>query len=117
MGVIYLSLADSIGWTEGDNMIVLRRSIVIALLLGALSLYMEAIGFTASISASHRESTISTAIKECQVTIPNGSVPPYNSFPNSKAHHGNGAMWTVLPVDGVLRATPQLVQQDGSIDE
>lgn len=52
---------------------------------------------------------------ECPVTIPNGNVPPYNPFPNPSLHHGNGALWTVLTPDGVLRVDSRFTQPDGSI--
>lgn len=37
----------------------------------------------------------------CPVTIANGSGPPGER--RSSAHHGNGALWTVLPHDGIDR--------------
>ena len=52
----------------------------------------------------------------CPVTIPNGQLPPANPFPERHLHHGNGALWTALPVDGVIPATPELVNSDGSIE-
>lgn len=57
-------------------------------------------------------STVTAA--ECPVTIANGNAPPGEStFPNI---HGNGALWTGLWPNGILRATPDYVQSDGSID-
>lgn len=37
----------------------------------------------------------------CPVTSPNGS-QPLGEKTISTAHHGNGALWTVLPADGIL---------------
>lgn len=50
----------------------------------------------------------------CPVTIANGSTPPGERL--SPNHHGNGALWTSLWPAGILRATPDYVQSDGSID-
>jgi hypothetical protein len=35
------------------------------------------------------------------VTLPNGSPPPGEKV-TSAQHHGNSALWTVLPADGIL---------------
>lgn len=54
------------------------------------------------------------AAGSCAVTIANGNAPPGEStFPYI---HGNGALWTGLWPDGVVRTTPDDVQSDGSID-
>ena len=50
----------------------------------------------------------------CPVTIANGNAPPRESaFPGI---HGNGALWTSLWPNGIIRATPEYVQSDGSVD-
>jgi hypothetical protein len=38
----------------------------------------------------------------CPATVPNGDGPPGER--PGPTHHGNGALWTVLPEDGVVRA-------------
>jgi hypothetical protein len=42
--------------------------------------------------------TRASAPPRCAVTMPNGSTPPGEA--RSAAHHGNGALWTVLPRNG-----------------
>jgi hypothetical protein len=69
--------------------------------------------------AGHR----SLGAKGCPVTIPNGSTPP-GARP-SPGHHGNGRLWTVMPLDGNLLVTNKrpgppgttagYVHRDGSI--
>ena len=49
----------------------------------------------------------------CPVTRPNGSTPPGEQ--PSPTHHGNGALWTVLPRDGMARIRAQDVQPDGAL--
>jgi hypothetical protein len=65
----------------------------------------------------------SSAAAGCPVTIPNGSTPP-GARP-SASHHGNGRLWTVLPLDGKMVVTTKrpsppgttagYVHRDGSI--
>jgi hypothetical protein len=69
--------------------------------------------------AGHR----SLGAKGCPVTIPNGTTPPGQR--SSPGHHGNGRLWTVLPLDGKLVVTNKrpgpfgttagYVHRDGSI--
>lgn len=42
------------------------------------------------------------ATKTCPVTVPGGSAPPGER--PSPGHHGNGALWTALPRDGLIAA-------------
>jgi hypothetical protein len=49
----------------------------------------------------------------CPVTLPNGRTPPGER--PSPEDHGNGALWTVLPPNGKIDATPPFVRADGSI--
>jgi hypothetical protein len=44
---------------------------------------------------------IGCAAPECPVTRPNGSQPPGEKTISTE-YHGNGALWTVLPPDGIL---------------
>ena len=60
--------------------------------------------------------TSATLSFRCPVTIPNGSHGPgvvTDSTPTPTSH-GNGKIWTVLPIDGKLRITPE---RDGSTGE
>jgi dipeptidyl aminopeptidase/acylaminoacyl peptidase len=41
------------------------------------------------------------AAAPCPVTLPNGQTPPDEQAVSTE-HHGNGALWTVLPADGIL---------------
>jgi hypothetical protein len=43
-----------------------------------------------------------SAAETCPVTIPAGKAPPGER--PSRGHHGNGALWTALPLDGVVTA-------------
>jgi hypothetical protein len=45
----------------------------------------------------------SQGAKSCPVTIPNGSTPP--GAKPSLGHHGNGRLWTVLPLEGEMVVT------------
>ena len=65
--------------------------------------------------ATHRKHALPTAASSfrCPVTIPNGSHAPgvvTDSTPTPTSH-GNGKIWTVLPIDGKLQITPE---KDGS---
>lgn len=51
--------------------------------------------------------------EECATTSPNGRVPP--DFPPDPESHGNGRIWTILPLDGRLVATGSDVSPDGSV--
>ena len=54
---------------------------------------------------------------DCPVTPPNHSIPPgqgNNPGASRAPYHGNGALWTVLAPDGVIRKAPK---SDGSIVE
>jgi hypothetical protein len=53
--------------------------------------------------------------KACPVTSPNGSTPPGEK---PGGHHGNGALWTVLPTDGKVIIRPGVsgsIQPAGSL--
>lgn len=51
----------------------------------------------------------------CPVTIPNGSAPP--GFKPSPIFHGNGALWTILPRDGVYtRPGAKLIWEVADVD-
>jgi hypothetical protein len=57
----------------------------------------------------------------CNVTIPNGSQPTVNDFGGSASpghkypgSHGNGKLWTILPVDGKVEIVPD---QQGKLSE
>jgi hypothetical protein len=89
-----------------------------SLLLAALIPFLMPVGSAktaASQALSGSQPLPTSAEPGCPVTIPNGNVPPYNPFPNASLHHGNGALWTVLTPDGVLRADSHITQPDGSI--
>jgi hypothetical protein len=63
--------------------------------------------------AQQGTSSASTA-STCSVTLPNGSTPPGQE---PLAHyHGIGAIWTELEPDGVIRAKPEDVGYNGSVD-
>ncbi len=55
-----------------------------------------------------------SASPSCNVTIPNGGQPPAKDFggrsslPNAAypGSYGNGALWTILPVHGMLQVVP-----------
>jgi hypothetical protein len=49
----------------------------------------------------------------CPVTRPNGNPPP-GEIPSSN-HHGNGALWTILPPDGRALVPPEGLQADGTL--
>jgi hypothetical protein len=49
----------------------------------------------------------------CPVTAPNGRRPPGEQ--PSPEDHGNGALWTVVPLDGMIVARPPFVRPDGSM--
>ncbi len=46
-----------------------------------------------------------TTTPECSVTIPNASEPP--GLAPRPSYHGNGALWTRLPDDGIIAARPE----------
>ena len=50
----------------------------------------------------------------CPITLQNGETPPGER--RSPDHHGNGALWTVLPADGKIWAAPNYILPDGSTD-
>jgi hypothetical protein len=50
----------------------------------------------------------------CSTTSPNGSRPPGEDASFGKHFHGNGKLWTVLPLDGNVFAAPN---PDGSLWE
>ena len=50
----------------------------------------------------------------CPVTLPNGNTPPGEK--PAVGDHGNGALWTSLWSEGTIRAKPNYVLSDGSID-
>ena len=53
----------------------------------------------------------------CPVTRPNGSQPPFNAANRSPNFHGNGSLWSRLPLDGVLTEDPARVDPDGTFFE
>jgi hypothetical protein len=54
-----------------------------------------------ALQAGTAAAPIRAATADCRATIPNGHTPPGEHA--SRGHHGNGKLWTVLPLDGVLR--------------
>lgn len=53
--------------------------------------------------------------RSCPVTTPNGlQLPPEMKQTRSPYLHGNGKLWTTLPLNGILVITPE---KDGSIGE
>jgi hypothetical protein len=70
-------------------------------------------------TSAHRGTAPATAflatagVPGCAVTIPNGDTPPGER--PSPEYHGNGALWTALPPNGKIEATPPFVRPDGSI--
>lgn len=49
----------------------------------------------------------------CNVTQPNGSLPPRQA-PN-EGWHGNGQLWASLPVNGIFEVTEENIGADGSL--
>ena len=60
-----------------------------------------------------RDEGVSTS-QSCSTTTPNGSRPPEEDGSFGKHYHGNGKLWTVLPLDGNVFAAPN---RDGSLWE
>lgn len=54
--------------------------------------------------------------RECSPTRANGSVPPGEQSTSGSQYHGNGKLWTELLPGGVIRARPEDVREDGSIE-
>jgi hypothetical protein len=69
--------------------------------------------------AAHRQQALTSAVSSfrCPVTIPNGSHAPGEFTDDSTlspTSHGNGKIWTNLPIDGKLEITPDA---DGTIGQ
>lgn len=54
-----------------------------------------------------------TSSGECPLTLPNGSTPPGER--PSPFHYGNGAIWTALWPDGIVRADQDYIDASGAI--
>jgi len=108
---------------EGSGQAVFMSSRAPLFLLLAVS-----IGCTTTTPSSGQGSNL-TPPPPCRVTLPNGSQPPVKHFGGTVTYsptyrgprsdrdagsHGNGKLWTVLPLDGRLLLTPE---KDGSIGE
>jgi hypothetical protein len=52
----------------------------------------------------------------CSATRANGRVPPGEQSSSGAHYHGNGKLWTELLPGGVIRARPEDVRADGSIE-
>ena len=79
-------------------------SFFFALLLAVSMLYAIAP------QSAERQKTSNPAPPHCNVTIPNGSQPPVKDFGGVASpgmtypgSHGNGKLWTLLPVDGKVQ--------------
>ena len=63
---------------------------------------------------TQQQASSAASAATCPVTLPNGSTPPGQE--PAVGHHGNGALWTVLEPDGIIRAQPEDVGYHGSVD-
>ena len=71
-----------------------------------------------SVEQALRDPRITRALKRCDVTQPNHSVPPGETPGPGQVladYHGNRGLWTVLPSRGVLVAGIDDLRPDGSI--
>ena len=68
---------------------------------------------SSAISARNPVATPAASPWQCPITTPNGSSPP-DERPNS-LQHGNGAMWTELWPEGIVRVQPDQVEADGTL--
>jgi hypothetical protein len=99
------------------------------LLVPFVLLLSVSIRFTTIPQSAKNERSAGTAPTSCVVTLPNGNQPPVKNFGGTMTYspayrgprpnhfpgeHGNGKLWTVLPLDGKLLITPQ---SDGSLSE
>src|SRR5713226_949884 len=66
--------------------------------------------------ANHANAALKTDQRNCPVTIPNGVQLPskYRGTSSSPEFHGNGKLWTALPVDGRLLLKPD---EHGSLNQ
>lgn len=55
------------------------------------------------------------AARDCETTRPDGRTAPFEVY--WPGHHGNGSLFTVLPLGGAILAEPHMVEPDGSIGE
>jgi hypothetical protein len=85
-----------------------------------VSLFAAAILCAAALPAAHRNPSAPT-LPSCNVTIPNGNQPPVKDFGGSASpgmtypgSYGNGKLWTILPVDGMLQVVPD---EQGKLSE
>jgi hypothetical protein len=75
------------------------------------------VGWATTLSTAQAKAPASTTPPRCDVTIPNGIQPPVKDFGGRTTYsatytgprdgripgsHGNGKLWTVLPLDGKL---------------
>ena len=58
---------------------------------------------------------VATPAPGCRVTIPNGSTPP--SRDSEQGWHGNDHLWVGLPLDGILRINPLLIDDEGNLSD
>jgi hypothetical protein len=82
-------------------------------------------GFGGGAFSAAEAPTARAAARTCPVTIPNGSTPPGEHA--SADNHGNGTLWTGLPLDGRMVVSASLqsppgtffgqIHADGSISE
>ncbi len=66
--------------------------------------------------ANHANAALKADQRNCPVTIPNGVQLPskYRGTSSSPEFHGNGKLWTALPVDGRLLLKPD---EHGSLNQ
>ena len=79
-----------------------------------LALVLLMIGAGAAHAASPVATPDATPAPACRVTIPNGSTPVPESGPG---WHGNAHLWVGLPLDGVLRINPALIDDKGYLSD
>ena len=58
------------------------------------------------------EPVIAASQSACAVTLPNGMTPPAEE--PAPGHHGNGQLYTVLALDGEIRADERFIEADGT---
>lgn len=77
---------------------------------------MVAVSGAAGCTGASVEEGYSRSDGKCFSTRPNGDVPP--GEPESQFSHGNGRIWTALPLDGVLDVIHSrgAVLKDGSLE-
>jgi hypothetical protein len=106
-----------VGWVEEQHMAARTGTRTVAL---AAALAVVVVGCSRQPQATPTPASTSQPVaapaadpKRCPVTIANGNGPPGER--PSPQHHGNGALWTVLPPDGIDKGgTPE---PDGSTSQ